>query len=122
MTALRPRRGANPFGCLLALLVFGLTLHYGLAVGRVYYRYARFESVMQTSARLAAARTDLAIRDSLRSAAIRLGLPKSAQRVWVRRSSFPPRIRIETRYVERITFPLGKVVDIPFNVKAEAYF
>ena len=109
-------------GCLVWVVLFGVALHYGLAIGRIYYRYAEFEEAMRSSARFASMQSDEAIRRTLVTTVDQLGLPDEARQLWIRRSGPPYLIEIEAWYDERLTFPFGKFVDLTFHPKVEFRF
>lgn len=104
------------------LVVFGAALHYGLAVGRIYLRYARFDDALRTAAASASERSDEAIRASLLRTIDSLALPAEARQLWIHRSGAPNRIQLEAWYDERLTFPFGRFVDLTFHPKAEHRF
>lgn len=104
------------------VVLFGVALHYGLAVGRIYFRYAKFDDAMRTAAASAPERGDEAIRLSLSATVDELGLPAEARQLWIRRSGPPYLIEIEAWYDERLTFPFGKFVDLTFHPKVEFRF
>lgn len=122
VTRLWRRRGTGTLGCLLWVVLFGVALHYGLAVGRVYHRYLKFEDAMRTAALSAPFQGDDAIRRTLVATAEQLKLPAEARRVWIRRTGPPFLIEIQAWYDERLSLPLGKAVDLTFHPTVEYRF
>ncbi len=98
-------RGASSIGCLLSLLIFVALLYYGVNIGEVFFRYYRLLDDMDSQARIASALDNGTIQRRLATTVQELGLPDSAARVVVRRSTSPRQITIETAYSETVVLP-----------------
>ena len=98
-------RGAGTTGCLFSLLIFVALLYYGVNIGEVFFRYYRLLDEMDSQARLASALDNGTIQRRLAAAVQDIGLPDSAARVVVRRSTSPRQISIETAYSETVNLP-----------------
>ena len=79
------RRGRSGAGCLVLAVLVAILIYVGFNVGRIYFRYYRFEDEMKQSARFASQLTDSAIQERLATTADSLGLPPAAHRVNVMR-------------------------------------
>jgi hypothetical protein len=99
------RRGASPYGCLIAALVVVGVLYYGLEVGAVYLRYWQILDEMRSVARLATNMDDATIQRRLNAKADALELPTQAHRFTIRRTSQPRRIQISTSWTETVALP-----------------
>jgi hypothetical protein len=98
------RAGRSRFGCLLGLLLLVTVAYFGINAGEVYLRYYRLTDAMKQEARFSLRFSDDDIRKHLAAFADSLGLPESAGRVRVRRST--NHISISSEYYERIELPL----------------
>ncbi len=81
----RERHGRSTLGCLVLVALIVVAAYVGVTVGRVYFRYYRFEDEMKQSARFASTVTDSAIHVRLGIVADSLGLPPAARSVRVLR-------------------------------------
>jgi len=109
MVTARPqgtRRGASSVGCLLWLLVLVAALYYGVNIGEVFLRYYRLVDELDSQARVASALDNGTIQRRIAVAVDDIGLPDSAKRVLITRSSSPRQITISTVYSERVNLPL----------------
>jgi hypothetical protein len=100
------RRGASSSGCLLWLLFFVATLYYGVNIGEVYLRYYRLVDELDSQARVASALDNGTISRRIAAAVDEIGVPDSAARVLITRSTDPRQIKIETVYSEHVHLPL----------------
>ena len=107
MTATRRlnQRGIGRTGCLLTLLVVVATVYFGLPIAGTYIRYFRFKNEMQTQARFAPSIDDDTIRRRLFQTVDDLGVPDTAKRIQIRRTSRPRQIQISTEWEETIVLP-----------------
>lgn len=118
----RGRRGASKLGCLFTVLLFGVTLMYGVEVGRIYYRYYSLRDTIRSEARFASNKSDQAIRRTLIDRIDELGIPAEAKRMVVRRTGPPYLIRIRTEYREELDLPFGVTHTIVFRPTVESRF
>lgn len=116
------RRGASKLGCLFSVLLFGVTVVYGLQVGQIYYRYYSLRDTIRSEARFAANKSDQAIRRTLVARIDELGIPAEAKRLVVRRTGPPYLIRIRTEYREDVRLPFGRTHTIVFRPSVESRF
>ncbi len=109
MVAVRRRRlnqlGAGRTGCLLTLLIVVVVVYFGMPIAGVYVRYYRFKNEMQTQARFAPSIDDGTIRRRLLLTIDELGIPETAKRLRIRRTSRPREIQISTDWPETIVLP-----------------
>jgi hypothetical protein len=113
------RRGASRFGCLLVLIVIGVGVYYGLPLGKIYYRYYRYEDAFRQQARYGDQATDEEILKQLRATADTLELPDAARAIRIDRR--PHHIAISAEYTEHWDAPyFGR--DFPFYPDAENDF
>lgn len=108
VTARRRRlnqRGAGRTGCLLTLLIVVAVAYFGVPIAGTYIRYYRFKNEMQTQARFAPSIDDNTIRRRLFLAIDELGIPETAKRMRIRRTSRPREIQISTNWPETIVLP-----------------
>jgi hypothetical protein len=103
----RSRRGAGGLGCIMALLLFGAALYYGVNIGQIYLRYYQLLDGMRTQARLAPSLPDDVIHRRLVGQADSL-LPAGAPEFKITRGGHPNRITISTEYKEEVDLPLFK--------------
>jgi hypothetical protein len=96
-------------------------LYFGVNLGEAYWRYYRYQDLMQQEAQFAHMRTDEAITGRLVAAADSLGLPDAARRVEVRRTDATRRIFITADYSVRVEFP-GFVRTLHFMPRAEGTY
>ena len=101
-------RGASSLGCLLSLLIFVAALYYGVNIGEVFFRYYRLLDEMGSQARIAAGLDNGTIQRRIAAAVQEIGLPDSAGRVVVRRTTSPREITITTNYSETVDLPFFK--------------
>ncbi len=99
-------RGASSTGCLISLLLFVAMLYYGVNVGEVFFRYYRLVDELDSQARVAPALDNGTIQRRIAAAVQDLGLPDSAGRGEIRRSTSPRLISISTAYSETVDLPL----------------
>ncbi len=99
------QRGAGRTGCLLTLLIVVAVAYFGMPIGGTYVRYYRFKNEMQTQARFAPSINDGTIRRRLFLKIDDLGIPETAKRIRIRRSSRPREIQISTSWPETIVLP-----------------
>lgn len=99
------QRGAGRTGCLLTLLVVVAVVYFGMPIAGTYVRYYRFKNEMQTQARFAPSIDDGTIRRRLLRAIDELGIPDTAKRMQIRRTSRPREIVISTEWPETIVLP-----------------
>jgi hypothetical protein len=99
------QRGIGRTGCLLALLLVVATVYFGLPIAGTYIRYFRFKNEMQTQARFAPSIDDDTIRRRLFQTVDDLGVPDTAKRIRIRRTSQPLQIQISTEWEETIVLP-----------------
>ena len=99
------QRGAGRTGCLLTLLVVVAVAYFGMPIAGIYVRYYRFKNEMQTQARFAPSINDDTIRRRLFLSIDELGIPDTAKRLRIRRTSRPREIQISTDWPETIVLP-----------------
>ncbi len=99
------QRGAGRTGCLLTLLIVVAVAYFGMPIAGMYVRYYRFKNEMQTQARFAPSIDDDTIRRRLFLAIDELGIPETAKRMRIRRTSRPREILISTNWPETIVLP-----------------
>lgn len=90
-------------GCLFSLFVVIALVYFGISVGRPFVNNYRFQDRMTQEARFAANRSDMTIKERLKTYADSLGLPEAASKVGVRRRSGT--IEIWADYYVNIEFP-----------------
>ena len=98
-------RGASSRGCLFSLLIFVAMLYYGVNIGEVFFRYYRLVDELDSQARIASVLDNGTIQRRVAAAVEEIGLPDSAGRISVRRSSSPREITIESVYSETVDLP-----------------
>lgn len=98
-------RGASTTGCLFSLLIFTAFLYYGVNIGQVYFRYYRLLDEMESQARLSPGLDNGTIQRRIQAAVADIGLPDSAGRVVILRSTSPRQISIQTDYSETVELP-----------------
>ena len=81
----RAREGRSNLGCVVLMALIVAAVYAGLTVGRIYFRYYRYEDEMKQSARFAAQLSDSAIHSRMGIVADSLGLPPAAKNVSVMR-------------------------------------
>ena len=84
-SAKRARHGRSTLGCLVLVAIVVVAAYVGLTVGRIYFRYYRFEDEMKQSALFASTVSDSAIHVRLGIVADSLDLPPAAKSVSVMR-------------------------------------
>jgi hypothetical protein len=106
MVTARGRRGTSSTGCLVWLVVFGALVYYGVHVAEVYIKYYRLQDAMESQARLAPSLTDDVIRRRLLQESSAILDADRPLRFIISRGGRPPRIVIETQYVDSLALPL----------------
>jgi hypothetical protein len=74
-------------------------------IGEVFFRYFRLLDDMESQARIASALDNGTIARRIAATVEDIGLPDSAGRVVIRRSTEPRQITIETAYSETVALP-----------------
>jgi hypothetical protein len=115
----KSRAGKGTIGTLVTYLVLGSIVFYGWVIGNKYWDFYQFQDAMRQEARFAAQRSDIVIKQRLKTRADSLGLPEEARKVSVRRKSGTISIWVE--YDEQIKFP-GFARAIRFRPEVVATF
>ncbi len=114
------RTGVGAHGCLMYLVLIGVTTFIAWPMGEAYLDFYRFGDAMKQEARFAAKKSDQQIQMRLRSLADSLEMPFGAHQVRVQRGRGT--ISISASYGQSVVLPLIGARGLDFNPHAEARF
>ena len=111
------RRGTSRLGCLVQLAILVALIYVGMNAVPDLLDYYRLRDAMKQEARFATRRSDVQIKDHLRSFADSVGLPADAQNINVVRDENTIHIWTEYDQPLRLPFDIKKSVHLRPSVE-----